>query len=66
MCRERCEAGRCLKERRREVKGRETGNRNGRAGGQGGWQTFRKKKLAEKPEYTTRHKPVAGEANEVE
>lgn len=43
MCRERCEAGRCLKERRREVNGQETGNRNGRAGGQGGWQTFREK-----------------------
>ena len=43
------------------------GDREGRNGGIGNqevWQTFRGKKLAEKPEYIIRHKPIAGEANE--
>ena len=38
--------------------------RNGRVGNQEVCQTFGGEKLAEKPEYTIRHKPVAGEANE--
>ena len=61
MCRERYKAGRCLQEKRRAVYGREIGKvemvglvtrKYGRHSGG--------KKLAEKPEYTIRHKPVAG------